>query len=55
MSGREVERKREMQIKRMRDRARRESEMAWVEKWPLEKMPEYFKSIEQIKHQSKRI
>ncbi len=39
----------------MRDRARRESEMAWVEKWPLEKMPEYFKSIEQIKCQSKRI
>jgi hypothetical protein len=21
---------------------RRESEMAWVEKWPLEKTPEYF-------------
>jgi hypothetical protein len=34
---------------------KRESEMAWVEKWQLEKIPEYFKSIEQIKCQSKRI
>jgi hypothetical protein len=34
---------------------RRESETAWVEKWPLENTPQYFKSIDQIKRQSRRI
>jgi hypothetical protein len=53
--GRGVEREREEQIKGVRDGAQEKSETAWIEKWPLERTPDNFKSIKEIKCQSKRI
>jgi hypothetical protein len=55
VSKRDYERERKKQIKGVRDGAKERIKKACVEKSPLEKTPEYFKSIEQIKCQSKKI